>query len=63
MKAYQLESLTEKLKEEKLLHGAEMCSACLNGDHDAPGTGEAPVWCECPCHEALPPAGSGEISV
>lgn len=53
MNAYQSEQLTEKLKEERILHGPDLCEACKAGEHEEPG---CPEWCECPCH--LPPAES-----
>jgi hypothetical protein len=46
MTAYQSEALTEKLKEERILHGPEVCDGCNAGDHEQPGAD----WCECPCH-------------
>jgi len=56
MNAYRLEALTEKLKDERILHGPDLCIYCANGEHEVAGN----AGCECPCH--LPPASAGEIS-
>lgn len=56
MNAYQLETLSEKLRDERALHGPEVCIDCANGVHEIPGCS----WCECACH-GLRPAQAGEI--
>jgi hypothetical protein len=57
MNAYQLEALSEKLRDERTLHGPEVCIDCENGVHEVPGCS----WCECACHAPLRPAQAGEI--
>ena len=58
MNAYRLEALTEKLKDERILHGPDLCIYCANGDHEVAGN----AGCECPCHQALRAAQAGQIS-
>jgi hypothetical protein len=58
MNAYQLEALAEKLRDERTLHGPEVCIDCENGVHEVPGCS----WCECACHAPLRPAQDGESS-
>jgi hypothetical protein len=45
------EYLQEKLRDERLLRGKDICPACMNGFHEEP---VLPAVCECPCHGSLP---------
>ena len=47
------EYLQEKLQDERLLAGFDICPACLAGFHEEPCQ---PSICECPCHGTLLPA-------